>query len=836
MSKAEALLLSLTENVHTHEHVVTDNDSYFVINPDTHEIENASRTKNVIMQYDHNSEKFTFELARYVEGHDMMLCNRVRVHFNNIDGTTLEENADVAELYDLAPCPDDENKVVCSWSITRQATQLAGTLNFLVQYECIDDAGETVYEWHTDIYDKVEVRKGRNNSEQAIVEYSNILEQWYQRIFGTGESVMADIANAATEQISAITAEGEKQVADVNAEGDAQKEAVALKGEETLATIPADYTTTYNMAEEALRRKANAIELEAEGESIFVDDSSDAHLLGLNVKGRSAQIITSGNQLFDASALATSTKGGATVTNNIDGSFTVSGSGKLTTGFIVQKDYTHEETLNLLRAGTLNAIITKTYPYWYIQIRNNNTVYFALTHSKTSQNITDEMLSDPEMFMRVGFYGDSGADIITGTIKPVLYQDGDGEYEQYTGGMPSPSPEYPQEITSVENSVVSVYGKNLIRNELPVGVVHDRYGVSFTSNADGSIYVSGTPTNAVAFNIMDNVFMPAGTYCLSGAPVGASTKFRLQVNYKPPLGSAEKTGAVNMLEPVKFTLPYDAYVRAYIYIAYDHGYAEGTFYPQLELGAVATEYEPYKPVQNLTIDRTLRGIPVTTGGNYTDSKGQQWICDEIDFERGMLVQRVVRLQYNGTESWRVNTYYPNTVQITSSRIINKSPVLCDMYSNVTLNENNNITVGNAINVRDDKYAIDVETWTNHLVELAENETPFAMLCILATPIEISLTEEELGYYKKLKTNYHNTTVLNDFNAHMGIKYAADTLIYMRDHQPKPTDEQVQSAVNEYASQNGVQVPSDDRIREIAKESGGEALTDEEVTSLLALLD
>jgi hypothetical protein len=227
----------------------------------------------------------------------MMLCNRVRVHFNNIDGTTLEENADVAELYDLAPCPDDDNKVVCSWSITRQATQLAGTLNFLVQYECIDDAGETVYEWHTDIYDKVEVRKGRNNAEQAIVEYSNILEQWYQRIFGTGESVMSDIANEGAAQISAITTEGEKQVAAVKSEGDAQKEAVVLKGEETLATIPEDYTTTYNMAEEALRKKANAIELEAEGESIFVDDASDAHLLGLNIKGRSEQASTTGKNL-----------------------------------------------------------------------------------------------------------------------------------------------------------------------------------------------------------------------------------------------------------------------------------------------------------------------------------------------------------------------------------------------------------------------------------------------------------------------------------------------------------------------------------------------------------
>ena len=36
----------------------------------------------------------------------------------------------------------------------------------------------------------------------------------------------------------------------------------------------------------------------------------------------------------------------------------------------------------------------------------------------------------------------------------------------------------------------------------------------------------------------------------------------------------------------------------------------------------------------------LPGIPVESGGNYTDAEGQQWICDEVDFGRGKYVQRV----------------------------------------------------------------------------------------------------------------------------------------------------------------------------------------------------
>lgn len=33
----------------------------------------------------------------------------------------------------------------------------------------------------------------------------------------------------------------------------------------------------------------------------------------------------------------------------------------------------------------------------------------------------------------------------------------------------------------------------------------------------------------------------------------------------------------------------------------------------------------------------LPGIPVQSGGNYTDQSGQQWVCDEVDLERGVKV-------------------------------------------------------------------------------------------------------------------------------------------------------------------------------------------------------
>lgn len=69
---------------------------------------------------------------------------------------------------------------------------------------------------------------------------------------------------------------------------------------------------------------------------------------------------------------------------------------------------------------------------------------------------------------------------------------------------------------------------------------------------------------------------------------------------------------------------------------------------QLELGSTATTYSPYREqLLTLPTPNGLPGIPVTSGGNYTDPQGQQWICDEVDLERGVKVQRIYKVDIDG---------------------------------------------------------------------------------------------------------------------------------------------------------------------------------------------
>lgn len=65
----------------------------------------------------------------------------------------------------------------------------------------------------------------------------------------------------------------------------------------------------------------------------------------------------------------------------------------------------------------------------------------------------------------------------------------------------------------------------------------------------------------------------------------------------------------------------------------------------------STTYSPYREqLLTLPTPNGLPGIPVTSGGNYTDPQGQQWICDEVDLERGVWVQRVDKTSFDNTKT------------------------------------------------------------------------------------------------------------------------------------------------------------------------------------------
>lgn len=192
--------------------------------------------------------------------------------------------------------------------------------------------------------------------------------------------------------------------------------------------------------------------------------------------------------------------------------------------------------------------------------------------------------------------------------------------------------------------------------------------------------------------------------------------------------------------------------------------------------------------QTVSIPRTLPGIPVTSGGNYTDENGQQWICDEVDFERGVYVKRINIVGFeNASGGWReAQPVGSDNYRFTFG--IEKNPTylpsanrygMCNAlaYNQEPINQNN---IDNSIGVYS-KGGVFVrcDTYDNigEFVAWAK-AVGLKVQYILATPIETPLSETELAAYRALHTNKPNTTILNDSGAYMSVDYTADTKLYI----------------------------------------------------------
>lgn len=165
----------------SHIHEVNDDDNKFIVDGISRAIKNTSASKTTVMQFDHNSEVFSFEIPRYIEGHDMMECNRVEVHYLNIDTSTRKEKEGIYLVNDLKVNPDDETKLNCSWVISQNATMLVGSLNFLLRFICLTD-DVINYVWNTSICSGIYVSKGIYNSEIVAEQYLDTIKTWENRL------------------------------------------------------------------------------------------------------------------------------------------------------------------------------------------------------------------------------------------------------------------------------------------------------------------------------------------------------------------------------------------------------------------------------------------------------------------------------------------------------------------------------------------------------------------------------------------------------------------------------------------------------------------------------
>lgn len=755
MSQAENLLLEMSADIPVHTHPVVDSDTHYVIDPITRQLSSPNSGKTVIMQFDHYSEQFTFEIPRYIEGHDMMQCNSVRVHFINIH-SEFEQNAGLSYVDGLAINPDDPSTVICTWLIPRDATQLAGPLNFLVQYACIDANGNLTYEWHSDINTDNMVRAGMNNSEDVADVYADVLEQWRANLFGAGDSVLAEI----------VAAE-EASVAAVQEAKNAMLNEIALKGQETLETIPEDYATTYNLAKEGARSKANAILLESEGESIYVDDSEDAYVRNLRVFGKTTQDIPTGKNLFNYGYNETAMEvSGVTIEHDRDGYVILSGT---YTGSSVYPLILGTSELDVSGEYCLSVEIpmpdTGSGANELVFVETQNII--SITPDGVSKKFVsvDQAAAGP---CTCGIYLYPNTTYYEFTFRAQLELGSTAtDFELYTGGKLAPNPDCPVDFDHLKNPAISIYGKNLLNITTSGSAIDITETVS-----DGLVSFSGTATGSggrTAWERSNVVVLTPGTYVLSmNVPSGTAPQPCLSNvdTGKVVMSAYDNTFTENT--SIKFTI--DETVGVYLGFNYikDTSYDAKDVSVQLEVGTEATDYEPYKPVQTIALDQSVLGLPVTTGGNYTDSNGQQWLCDEIDFERGVYVHRVYQETVAFTPEEDTNGVRYRAWLTYHTDPIHNGFVMCDK---LVFNEHANPGTNG---IRTSVYSTDlVIAYYDDLVLDSAN-----VLYPLKTPLETSLAASDIAAFEALRTHHTNTTVVNDSGAYMVLEYNGDIKKYI----------------------------------------------------------
>lgn len=410
------------------------------------------------------------------------------------------------------------------------------------------------------------------------------------------------------------------------------------------------------------------------GGGIKVTDSSKMPLKNLRLCGRSSQVVTTGANLLPCAEEETVTT-------------------------LKEYNFTNPLPADTYRVSIISANREPTNNTYQIDAKyNDDTSVFSNINPKTKYGL----LKAEKPIVSFSIYADAAYNeskgkttIFTGLM--VIAGSNAIPYEPYTGGAPSPSPSYPQKITDAGNDgniVAKIEGKNLI--DIESGIV-----AGWNINLPELKLIPGETYSLTNVNVPVNI-----------ALVEETTNTRLTVNY---IASGRKD---------TFIMPDIPDAKIFISgtnATWNKGDLS-TIKIQLELGPAATEYEPYKPAQTLIIPTPggLPGISVSSGGNYTDENGQQWVTDEVDLAKGVYIKRIEKIASYNNEP--INGPY--------------------------ISETGELTVGARV------------------------------LFVLDTSVEIPLLPETIAAFRKLCMNYPVTTITNSDNCGMEVAYIADTKAYI----------------------------------------------------------
>lgn len=560
---------------------------------------------------------------------------------------------------------------------------------------------------------------------------------------------------------------GELKEAIVNV-ADAKKEEINQKGLEVLQSLPEDMGKIQD---------TTLIKSTESGTEINLTDSSDMNIQELHFFGKSEQKTTKGIQLLDLSSMKSGTGDGLTYTNRGDGSVQVSGTATSQTGniwFRGRYDTNSEKlpTLLTLEAG-------KKY---YIK----DCILFEVATNINTQTEVIEVSAEeyPEGRRITGIR--NPRQVVGKTYNEVIYpliaeSSTAVDWEEYTGGQPSPSPDYPQEIVSVENPKLNISGKNILKQSVPTVSFDKNTKVTKLEESENKIkikinevveyiYISIPLKNIIkeikankAYTIVfNNATQISNCFFGSGNATIKLTNYAYCKENKVVL----KTLSELPNNPKQYYIYIGIYNKKGNIAGFDDIAVFEGDYSNVNINSI----EPYKPLQTATLNYELNGIDDVRDELIVRTDGT-----------GQLIQRISeeKFKFKGfSESADCPGRY---VKINCLKNNYKKSVkgFCNIasYSDWGIPKDNSWIFG--ITQRN-MYLAPPQNENYTLNELNEYlaDIEIAIIAQLEEPIVTDLTVEEVQKLLALHTNKPNTTIWNDQNADMQITYIADTKSYI----------------------------------------------------------
>lgn len=758
---------------HIDKNVVVDTDAHFIIDAITRKIKNTGDKKELV-QGDHNSERFTFECPRYIEGHDMTLVNKIIVNYMNVS---------TSGAYEVDDLTSDDEKITFSWLISKNATENVGKLVFAISFKCVQEDEKITYEWHTTINDDIRIIDGLNNETSIVEDNVDILEQWKRELFGASDGEVSkiqeasnqaqteieDLTTASKNDIETLTTNSKKEISDltdakktelnkvndditknagelkeaiVNA-ADAKKGEINQKGLEVLQSLPEDMGKIQD---------TTLIKSTESGTDMVLTDSSDMNIQELHLFGKSEQKTTKGIQLLNLKDAKGGTGDGVTYTPNGDGSFKKTGTATGQTGNIWLKGDYYSDLENKTPIITLEA--GKSYYIKDCAIFQGQTI--IASGNGQVINVTGEKYPEGIKITGIRNTGFTLNKTYNEVIYPIVAESSTAvDWEEYTGGQPSPNPDYPQGTNCVKNPVIKIAGKNLL----------DCSNKEFSTKC----YIN-EKANILGRALQNNSELG---YCFPVTQgkynIFASTNFRTAFSREKLDENANGTINVSGVATTKAKATIEAKEDGYIYVCNSTDFYKNE--KKLMISKMeANEYEEYKEIQTAQPTCELNGIDDARDELIVRTDGT-----------GQLIQRISeeKFKFKGfSESADCPGRY---VKINCLKNNYKKSVkgFCNIasYSDWGIPKDNSWIFG--ITQRN-MYLAPPKNENYTLNELNEYlaDIEIAIIAQLEEPIVTDLTVEEVQKLLALHTNKPNTTIWNDQNAEMQITYVADTKTYI----------------------------------------------------------